>query len=558
MSEQASKSRFAIDLDDLEKQLKSVAQPAKGAAPADPLAELARIVGKDDPLKALFADRKAPVQPVPQRVEPAFEPHLEAIPQGTLRGGLDDFEDALRRDLEAQVAPSAFEAAQPRRVVLDEDAFLEEIASHRDGTVPVSQVRHEHDFDLDHARGLDHARNLDPARGLDHAKDLDQASPMARDLDSMGPLPSDGGYAQSQAEQGMSAVREDQPDMRELTPRSGLGKGFIVAGSLLALGAVGIIGAFSFGGSSKTADGQPPMIKADTGPTKVAPANPGGTVVPDQNKQIYERTADTKPADAKMVNREEQPVDVQQAARAAPRVILPAAGSASATPTSATPSATASAPAPTAPAATSETPASVPGLGEPRRVRTVAIRPDGTAIAAPAAAASTPSAPATTASAPVVAPRPVVTAPAAVPVPRPRPPAAASDETAPLRISPNAQASKEQVNKEQSRVALAPATTPQPRPAPAPAAAAPASSGDGAFSVQLGAPGSEAEARSSFANLQRRFPDQLSGQSPTIRRADVSGRTVYRLRVGSLSREEAQSMCSQLQSAGGQCFVARN
>ena len=114
------------------------------------------------------------------------------------------------------------------------------------------------------------------------------------------------------------------------------------------------------------------------------------------------------------------------------------------------------------------------------------------------------------------------------------------------------------MNKEQSRVALAPATTPQPRPAPAPAAAAPASSGDGAFSVQLGAPGSEAEARSSFANLQRRFPDQLSGQSPTIRRADVSGRTVYRLRVGSLSREEAQSMCSQLQSAGGQCFVARN
>jgi cell division protein FtsN len=125
-----------------------------------------------------------------------------------------------------------------------------------------------------------------------------------------------------------------------------------------------------------------------------------------------------------------------------------------------------------------------------------------------------------------------------------------------LKIAPSAQASKEQ-----SRVALAPATTPVTPPAPRPAPVAPAaaaSSGDGAFSVQLGAPGSEAEARSTFSSLQRRFPDQLSGQSPSIRKADVSGRTVYRLRVGSLSREEAQSMCSQLQSAGGQCFVARN
>lgn len=545
MSEQASKSRFAIDLDDLEKQLKSVAQPAKGPAPADPLAELARIVGKDDPLKALFADRKAPVAPAPQRVEPAFEPLPEAVPQGTLRGGLDDFEDILRRDLGAPVTPVAAEATVPRRVVLDEDAFLEEIAAHRDGAVPVSQMRHEHDYDLD------------------------QAKPMARDLDSMGAqgigehggLPSDGGYAQSQAEQGMSADPEGQPDLRELTPRSGLGKGFIVAGSLLALGFVGVVGAFSFGGGGgKTADGQPPMIRADAGPTKVAPANPGGTVVPDQNKQIYERAGDTKPADAKMVNREEQPVDVQQAARAAPRVILPANGSASATPSSAMPSATASTPAstpgPVAPAASAEAAAPVPGLGEPRRVRTVAIRPDGTAIAAPAAAAPAaaapaPSAPATTASAPAAAPRPVVAPSAAAPAPRPRPPVAASDETAPARATTSAQA-----NKEQSRVALAPATTPQPRPAPV--AAAPASSGDGAFSVQLGAPGSEAEARSTFSNLQRRFPDQLSGQSPSIRRADVSGRTVYRLRVGSLSREEAQTMCSQLQSAGGQCFVARN
>lgn len=77
--------------------------------------------------------------------------------------------------------------------------------------------------------------------------------------------------------------------------------------------------------------------------------------------------------------------------------------------------------------------------------------------------------------------------------------------------------------------------------------------------VQLGAPGSEAEARATFAALQRRHADQLSGDSPVIRRADVAnGRTVYRLRVGPFSREEAAEKCQALQAAGGQCFIARN
>jgi hypothetical protein len=33
---------------------------------------------------------------------------------------------------------------------------------------------------------------------------------------------------------------------------------------------------------------------------------------------------------------------------------------------------------------------------------------------------------------------------------------------------------------------------------------------------------------------------------------------VFRLRVGPFSREDATSMCTQLQGAGGQCFVAKN
>jgi cell division protein FtsN len=44
-----------------------------------------------------------------------------------------------------------------------------------------------------------------------------------------------------------------------------------------------------------------------------------------------------------------------------------------------------------------------------------------------------------------------------------------------------------------------------------------------------------------------------------VRRTELAGgKTVYRLRVGPFSREDATAMCSQLQSAGGQCFIAKN
>jgi cell division protein FtsN len=76
--------------------------------------------------------------------------------------------------------------------------------------------------------------------------------------------------------------------------------------------------------------------------------------------------------------------------------------------------------------------------------------------------------------------------------------------------------------------------------------------------VQLGAPGSEAEARSTFAALQRRYGDALSGDTPVIRRADVGGRTVYRLRIGPFSRADAAEKCQAIQAAGGQCFIAGN
>jgi cell division protein FtsN len=93
---------------------------------------------------------------------------------------------------------------------------------------------------------------------------------------------------------------------------------------------------------------------------------------------------------------------------------------------------------------------------------------------------------------------------------------------------------------------------------PAPATAA-VRAGTGDFVVQLGAPGSESEARATFAALQRKYPQQLGGQAPIVRKTELAGgKTVFRLRVGPYSREDATSMCSALQAAGGQCFIAKN
>ncbi len=89
----------------------------------------------------------------------------------------------------------------------------------------------------------------------------------------------------------------------------------------------------------------------------------------------------------------------------------------------------------------------------------------------------------------------------------------------------------------------------------APAAAASPGSG---FSVQLAAEGSEEAARSKFNRLRTQYGDVLSNLNPVIRNAEVNGRSIYRVRVGNMSREEASGLCERLKADGGSCFVARN
>ena len=79
----------------------------------------------------------------------------------------------------------------------------------------------------------------------------------------------------------------------------------------------------------------------------------------------------------------------------------------------------------------------------------------------------------------------------------------------------------------------------------------------GGFSVQLGVRSSAAEAKAALRQMQAKYT-QLAGKPELIRQAEVNGKTIFRVRVGPLEKGEATSLCSALQGAGGQCFVAKN
>jgi cell division septation protein DedD len=95
--------------------------------------------------------------------------------------------------------------------------------------------------------------------------------------------------------------------------------------------------------------------------------------------------------------------------------------------------------------------------------------------------------------------------------------------------------------------------------APATTASIPAPTGaGGAFSVQLAGTTSPAEAKDAVDRLTRRYASELGSYRPTVLKAEVGSKTVYRVRVKGLSSEDANTLCARLKAGGGPCFVARD
>ena len=81
--------------------------------------------------------------------------------------------------------------------------------------------------------------------------------------------------------------------------------------------------------------------------------------------------------------------------------------------------------------------------------------------------------------------------------------------------------------------------------------------GSGAL-VQVSSQKTEDAARSTFRDLQAKFPGILGTYKPNIVKADLGDRGVfYRVRVGPFAAADAQRLCDSLKSAGGDCIIAR-
>ena len=244
------------------------------------------------------------------------------------------------------------------------------------------------------------------------------------------------------------------------------------------------------------------------------------------------------------MNREEQPVDVRQATRG---VSPPPAARTSSRPASANPSSAA--------AMGPQTAAAAIGI-EPKKVRTVSVRPDGTIGAAAQRGALRPSPSAAMTSRPSPPAGRSTTSSTVAPTPRPRRPGyrhARGERGAPR----DDRRRRKRHHLGRTRPQRSPRRRPLTRSRPSPSRPAETSAGaGGAFSVQLTTSGTEAEGRAAFKALQQKFAGELGSRAPLIRKYEADGKTVYRVRVGPMAKDEANSLCSRLKTSGGACFVA--
>lgn len=486
----APERREPIDIDEFERRLRG---PEPMRRPEDPLAELARLVGGQnpqaaDPFAELFSENfRKPAPPVAAPpVAPPVPPNFAPPPP--------PFANAP-----SYASPPAAPAAP------EPDPFA----------------------DFPDLRPL--------LRGADHGDaPLPPAASAPVSYDYAPPAPPPEVYPDdlrpSAQYEDWAEVPELAPDAPELeAPRERSKKPLYVAAAVIAAGFVAIGATLAWRGGAHQASGVA-TIAASPNPTKIQPKDEGGDKVARESTML-ERTA--APPVKKVVSREEQPMDVAAAAKS-PRIIPlgedntapagPAAGAASVPPV-----------APPAPSA--REPVSRSAFPEPKRVKTVSVRADGSIIggdAAPAAAAP---------------PKPVERpAPARNSTPKSAARADATTTAAPApkpaakpKPKPHVAAVKPQ------QEAVAPAAEPAEEEAPRQAAS-------GAYAVQVASAGSEAEARQTATRLAAKLSGALGGRHPSVIKASGS---LYRVRVTGLSRESANAMCGRVKAAGGACFVAR-
>ena len=502
MSEFAVKPRQPVDLGEFERRLRGPDVPAQNRE--DPLAELARLVENgSDPFVAAPTDRGnarvTPLRKWPQEAPPAPQPQ----PNSSRSDPEWDTESEAWARLQQPLAPRA--AAAPH--------FKQPVHEHYHDAPDASQYEQQH-FEAPRAApvyaeapgdyGSTPNQALQHSGQYAHAETHPETHPDAYDdwRDQAGVAPP------------TDAVDPPRRSRMALYAVTG-------AAALVVLG----VGATFALKSGPAGTHEAPVIKASTGPTKVQPETSAASASPTQSASILDKSGDKLPA-TRVTGNVEQPVDVA-AQNGAARSVRPA----------------------TQPAA---------GIfPEPRRVRTVSVRPDGSIVGADIPVSTTQPA---AAAVPTPAPRPAQAA-IATPV------VSAVKPATPAKMTARVAARQPDPDAEDATPVAKPVSKPLVRP-PAKTVVKPAAKSTekatesqpasaGGFSVQLGLGASDADARAKAGRMQSQFGGDFGGRRATVIKGDVNGKTVYRVRVVGLSQEGATALCGKVKGGGGDCFVAR-
>jgi SPOR domain len=471
---------------------------APGPGESDPLAELARLIGQTDPFSSMGRANQQ-VQPRGDAYD-QYQPAAEEADDGIVAGPPPWMQRAVRHEA-PQHKPQQHEAPEQ-----DYPSTVHPL--HRYAQHPEPQPGYDHEPAHEQAE-----EPLDPSR-------YDDA--LYGQIDSgLHETP----YQQAYSDDPYAYQDGDEAEDQSPKRRGGLATVVVV----LALAVVGTGAAYAYRtyvGSPRS--GEPPIIKADTSPTKIVPA-PG-----DGSAKLPDRLA-TGDGTEKIVPREEAPIDVNANTKPGPRMVFPPLNQ------NANPPSVASV------APNGGLPPASGGAGtlpnnEPRKIKTLSIRGDEADTAGlPAAATAQPAASQAAAKA-AAAVRTGATTPRT-------PQAPSAGANTPMSLTPQAAASPAPV-----------AEPPHTRVATNTAMPIAPSSGNGGYLVQVSSQRNEADAQASYRVLQGKFPTVLGSRTALIRRADLGEKGVYyRAMVGPFgSPEEASQFCGSLKTAGGQCVVQRN
>jgi hypothetical protein len=526
----------------------------------DPLAELARLIGQEDPFADFVAHRPAEGRTgghagVPRRTHArdprAPDPRALRRPAGPSRPA-DGHDDGYGHDEPAPAeGRGAYAYGGARAPRADDIPAVSPRAPREDRMAPPRPAARS---------GL--ARQVPGYDDQESEIDLEQPR-QAREprgaRRTPAPQREEESYGEYAAEDYDPEYDDDAylpahgDEFYDEAPRRRL-KGWMLVGVAAAAAIiVGTSGLFAYRALFGTNDVAMPakVISPVAGPTKVVPGSASQS-----DKRIQDRVGGEPPRTAeRIVPREENPIDQSRIPQGNSGDRIPG-GTVSPIPQfSAAPGQQASAP---PPAAQTVAPANI--STEPRRVRTVTVRADGSVVSdqnrGPATAANTGRTAPATAAQPQGNPLALQGQAAALPPPRP----AGTASSAPLQgDNPWSNLSSGQVSVPNTQAALPPQQAPV-QAAPPPAVVVQTPPPAGSYVVQVAAQKSEGEAQASWQSLQQRYASVLGSQQATIRRVDLGERGVfYRAQVGPFtSRAQASEVCQSLKAAGGECVIQRN